>query len=81
MHVDHLPGARMIAGALPRAGVRITIYDARGTQTVVFSGSAPHYGNGGFETIVAEDGTYLVSIDGHLIEVHLQDETVFIHAD
>jgi hypothetical protein len=81
MHVDHLPGARMIAGALPRAGVRITIYDARGAQTVVFSGSAPHYGNGGFETIVAEDGTYLVSIDGHLIEVHLQDETVFIHAD
>lgn len=81
MHVDHLPGARMIAGALPRVGVPITIYDARGAQTVVFSGDAPHYGDGGFETRVAEDGVYVVAIDGHRIQVHVQDETVFIHAD
>ncbi len=81
VHVDSLPGERMIAGTLPRAGLAITIQDPYGNQTIAFSGSAPHYGAGGFETMVAEDGTYLVTIGGRVIEVNVQGETAFIHAD
>jgi hypothetical protein len=80
IHVDHLPGGRMIAGCLSRAGAVVSIEDARGNKTLVFSGSAPHYGEGGFETLLAEDGVYRVAIDGQLIEVNVRGETVFIHA-
>jgi hypothetical protein len=81
MHVDHLPGARMIAGALLRAGIAVSIEDPRGNRTIVFSGSAVHYGAGGFETVVDEDGAYHVTIDGHALLVHVRGETVFIHAE
>ncbi len=80
VHVDHLPGARMIAGCLSSAGIVVQIVDARGNQTLVFSGSAPHYGEGGFETLLDEDGRYMVSIDGQEIPVDVQGDTVFIHA-
>lgn len=78
--IDHLPGGRMIAGCLTRAGVAVTIEDAQGNQTVVFSGSAPHYGAGGFETLVAEDGRYFVFIDEQVLEVNVSGDTVFVHA-
>jgi hypothetical protein len=80
VHVDHLPGARMICGAMPRAGIVVMIEDTRGENTIVYSGSAPHYGEGGFEMAVAEDGKYVVTIGGRGIEVEVQDDTVFIHA-
>ena len=80
IHVDHLPGARMICGAMPRAGIVVMIEDTHGENTIVYSGSAPHYGEGGFETAVAEDGRYVVTIGGRGIEVEVQDDTVFIHA-
>ena len=80
VHVDHLPGERMICGALPRAGLVVSIEDWHGNKTLVYSGSAPHYGEGGFETIVAEDGKYSVTIGGRLIDVEVQSDTVFIHA-
>ncbi|MEW5721080.1 MAG: SpoIID/LytB domain-containing protein, partial [Chloroflexota bacterium] len=38
VHVDHLPGARMICGAMPRAGIVVMIEDARGENTIVYSG-------------------------------------------
>ena len=80
VHIDYLPGQRMIAGCLPRAGIVVAIEDAQGNKTLVFSGSAAHYGEGGFETIVDEDGLYRVSIDGEAIEVQVRGETAFIHA-
>lgn len=80
LHVDHLPGTRMIAGNLPRSGIVVVIETSEGKQTLVFSGTAPHYGEGGFETIVDEDGVYRVLIEGQTIEVKLQGETAFIHA-
>lgn len=80
MHVDHLPGSRMIAGCLARAGIVVSIQNGNGHQMLVFSGSAPHYGEGGFETVVDEDGTYHVTIEGETLEVHVRGETVFIHA-
>ena len=80
VHVDHLPGERMICGALPRAGVVVMIEDTRGENTIVYSGSARHYGEGGFEMVVSEDGKYLVTIGGRGIEIEVQSDTVFIHA-
>jgi len=80
VHVDHLPGERMICGALPRAGVVVMIEDTRGENTIVYSGSARHYGEGGFELMVSEDGKYLVTIGGRGIEIKVQSDTVFIHA-
>lgn len=71
----------MIAGCLSRTGVKIEIEDARGWKMSVFSGSALHYGEGGFEIAVQEDGYYTVHIEGKLIEVSLRDETIFLRGD
>ena len=81
VHVDYLPGARMIAGCLDSIGVPIAIEDASGNQTIVFSGSAPHYGEGGFETIIPDPGRYTVTMDGETVRVEVKDETVFIHTN
>jgi len=80
VHIDHLPGHRMIAGSLEAAGIPITVTDPHGNQTTVTSGNATHYGEGGFETIALEDGHFIVSIQEQRIEVDVQGETVFIHA-
>ena len=80
VHIDHLPGSRMIAGCLPEAGVAVLIEDPRGNKSVTLSGSAAHYGEGGFEMMVDEDGRYLVTLDDQVIEVQISGETVFIHA-
>lgn len=79
-HIDHLPGTRMIAGCLDRAGLPVMIVDPHGQQILVFTGNATHYGAGGFETIVDEDGVYRVTLDGQIIEVTIAGETAFIHA-
>ena len=81
VQIDHLPGERMIAGCVEFMGAPISIVDANGNQTIVFSGSAPHYGEGGFETIVQEPGWYTVAIDGLSVQVEVQEETVFIHTN
>ncbi len=78
VHVDHLPGNRMIAGCLPTKGIIISIQDSHGHKTLVFSGSAPHYGEGGFETVVTDDGKYVVSIEGEEIEVEVMGGTAFL---
>lgn len=80
MHVDHLPGARMICGALPRADIVILIENSRGENLVLYSGTAPQYGVGGFELPVAENGKYIVTIGGQSLAVQVQDDTVFIQA-
>ncbi|MBI5302878.1 MAG: hypothetical protein HY868_12140, partial [Chloroflexi bacterium] len=81
VHVDSLPGERMIAGALPRRGITLVIQDPQGNQTKLVSGTAPQYGDGGFEYPATEDGLYLVTIGGRVIEVNVQGETAFIHAE
>lgn len=78
--IDQLPGARMIAGCLDTVGVPIVIQEPNGNTVTVYSGSAKHYGAGGFETFVNQDGVYHVMIDGQTIEVKIDGETIFIHA-
>jgi hypothetical protein len=79
--IDQLPGARMIAGCLDTVGVPIVIQEPNGNTLTVYSGSAKHYGAGGFETLVNQDGVYRVMIDGQTIEVKINGETVFIHGE
>ncbi len=79
VHIDHLPGERMIAGCLSLPGIMITVLDQSGNETLVMSGSAPHYGEGGFETVVEEDGCYVVWIDGEAIKLEVHADTAFIH--
>ena len=71
----------MIAGCFSRAGVEVVIEDARGWKMNVFSGSAPHYGAGGFEIAVSEDGYYTVKVEEKTIEVNLRGETVFLREE
>ena len=42
------------------------------------AGSAPHYGPGGFETVVTEDGRYVVVIDRERIVIDVEGDTVFL---
>ncbi len=81
VHIDHLPGSRMIAGCLPDAGISISIEDPHGNKTITLSGSAAHYGDGGFEAMVEEDGRYLITVDDQVVEVNVNGETVFIHVN
>ena len=80
MHVDHLPGDRLIAGCLPEAGMIVRLQDPHGNETLMFSGSAPHYGEGGFEVFLEDDGLYWVSIQSEGIRVKVDRDTVFIHS-
>jgi len=81
IHVDNLPGPRMIAGCLARVGVPVEIENARGWKLNVVSGSALHYGEGGFEIAVEEDGYYTVRIESKVIEVSLREETIFLREE
>lgn len=77
--MDALPGPRVIAGNLPRAGMLVTIRDTRGNSIVTVSGLAKQYGGGGFEAPLTDDGAYHVKFDGTELEVKLENETVFIY--
>lgn len=77
--MDTLPGPRIIAGNLPKAGTLITIRDARGNSVVTVSGVAKQYGGGGFEAPLTDDGAYQVKFDATELDVNLQNETVFIY--
>lgn len=77
--VDSLPGPRVIAGNLPKAGMVVTIRDARGNSIVTVSGVAKQYGSAGFEAPVTDDGAYQVKFDGTELDVQLENETVFIY--
>ncbi len=77
--MDSLPGPRVIAGNLPKAGMLVTIRDARGNSIVTVSGVAKQYGSGGFEAPLTDDGAYHVKFDGTELDVRLENETVFIY--
>ncbi len=77
--MDSLPGPRVIAGNLPKAGIVVTIRDARGNSIVTVSGGAKQYGSGGFEAPLTDDGAYHVQFDGTELDISLESETVFIY--
>jgi hypothetical protein len=77
--MDYLPGPRIIAGILPKAGMLVTIHDTKGNSIVTVSGVARHYGPGGFEAPLTDDGAYHVKFDGTELDLDLRNETVFIY--
>ncbi len=77
--MDVLPGPRVIAGNLPKAGMMVTIRDGRGNSVVTVSGAARQYGSGGFEAPLTDDGAYHVKFDGTELDVKLENETVFLY--
>ncbi len=77
--LDSLPGPRVIAGNLPKPGMLITVRDAAGNGIVTVSGVAKHYGAGGFEAPLTDDGAYHVKFDGVEMDVQVASETVFIY--
>lgn len=77
--MDSLPGPRVIAGNLPKPGMLITVRDAAGNSIVTVSGVAKHYGAGGFEAPLTDDGAYHVKFDGVEMDVQVSSETVFIY--
>lgn len=77
--MDSLPGPRVIAGNLPKPGMLITVRDAAGNGIVTVSGVARHYGAGGFEAPLTDDGAYHVKFDGVEMDVQVSGETVFIY--
>ncbi len=78
MQVEYRAGARIIAGSLPRAGVPIVVRDLWGNESRVVSGSKPEYGEGGFEVLAPNVGTYIVSFDGGGFPVHTQDGVTLV---
>ncbi len=76
---DYLPGPRVIAGNLAKSGVLVTVRDAQGNSIVTVSGAAKHYGAGGFEAPLTDDGAYRVKFDGVELDVKLENETVFVY--
>jgi hypothetical protein len=76
---DYLPGPRVIAGNLPKPGMLITVRDALGNTIVTVSGVAKHYGAGGFEAPLTDDGAYHVTFDGVEMDIQVSSETVFIY--
>lgn len=77
--IDYLPGPRVIAGNLAKAGMIVTIRDLDGNAVITVSGMAKHYGSGGFEAPLSDEGSYSVSFDHTKVDVKLEDETVFIY--
>jgi hypothetical protein len=57
----------------------ITVRDALGNTIVTVSGVAKHYGAGGFEAPLTDDGAYHVKFDGVEMDVQVSSETVFIY--
>lgn len=76
--IDRLPGPRSIAGDLDKPGVIITIQDSKGNAVVTVSGTAPHFGAGGFEAPLSNAGIYNIVFDHQSVEVDLRDETVIL---
>jgi hypothetical protein len=77
--MDALPGPRVIAGNLPKPGMLVTVRDAAGNSIITVSGVAKHYGAGGFEAPLTDDGAYHVKFDGVEMDVQVESETVFIY--
>jgi hypothetical protein len=78
MTVEHHPGARIIAGSLPREGIDVTITDPWGNASQVTSGSKPDHGPGGFEVVAPHVATYTLAFLDQAFEVQTHDGATFL---
>ncbi len=78
MSVERRPGARVIAGNFPRAGIRLAITDPWGNAVVVISGSKLEHGPGGFETPVWASGVYTLRFLDQCFQVRVEKDFLFL---
>ncbi len=81
MAVERQPrsdGIRAIAGAFPRAGIRLDVSDPWGNIVSVTSGSKTEYGPGGFEVPAWADATYTLRFLDQVFKVELGQEIVVL---
>jgi hypothetical protein len=78
MTVEHRPGARIIAGSLPREGIDVTISDSWGNASTVSSGSKLDHGPGGFEVVAPHVATYTLAFLDETFEVLTHDGATLV---
>lgn len=78
MEVEHRPGAKIIVGSLPEAGIELTVTDPWGNATTTVSGSKPKYGAGGFEVLAGEVTTYTLAFRGETFDVPTHDGATIV---
>ncbi len=78
METEYRPGSRIIAGTLPRPDIKVTITDPWGNASMVISGSKLDYGDGGFEVLAPNVGTYTLAFLDQRFKVKTQDRATIV---
>jgi hypothetical protein len=81
MAVQRRPGARVLAGSFPEAGIALTASDAWGNITRTMSGSKPEYGPGGFEVLAPHITSVRLSFLGKSFEIQTHDGVTLVTFD
>jgi hypothetical protein len=75
MKLEYRPGPEMIAGSLPRRGIRIVVADPWGNATSVMSGSKTEHGPAGFEVLAPHAVLYTLTCLGETFQVPMRQGT------
>ncbi|MFN2290092.1 MAG: hypothetical protein ACK2UC_02760 [Anaerolineae bacterium] len=75
MELDYEPGPEIIAGALPRPGIRVVVADPWGNATSVVSGSKTEHGPSGFEVLAPHAIPYTLTFLGETYQVPMRQGT------
>jgi hypothetical protein len=78
MEVEYRPGAGILAGSFPVAGICLIITDPWGNASTVVSGSKPEHGEGGFEALTPHAGTYSLTFCAEVHEVETRGDTTIV---
>jgi hypothetical protein len=78
MKTTYRPGPLVIAGALPRPGIELTITDPWGNANTVVSGSKPEHGEGGFEVLAPHGGVHTVTFLDQSFRVRARKRTTIV---
>lgn len=78
MTVRAQPGAKIIAGSLPRAGIEVRVVDPWGNAAQVVSGSKPEYGPGGFEVLAPNAVEYSITFLDQTFKVVSQGNATIV---
>jgi hypothetical protein len=78
MKVEYRPGARIIAGSFPRAGIELTVADPWGHAVTLISGTKPEYGQGGFEALAPQVARYTLTFLDETFILETRDSTTLV---
>jgi hypothetical protein len=75
MKLEYEPGPEIIAGSLPRPGIRVVVADPWGNATSVVSGSKTEHGPSGFEVLAPHAIPYMLTFLGETFQVPMRQGT------